>query len=458
MVEKTNAQVQAEQTQTFVEKANGHYFKELDKKLQKELQKTNIQLGIIRAKKRGGRYVFEKDTRNITTEQIKDMWENGEVILPKFQRGKVWNLKKKSELIYTLLSIGVIPEILIFEDRKGNKYLIDGWQRTSTILDFFDNRFKLKLDENIEHIDPYNTDEVQILKNLFERINYKSTPLSKYRMALLTAYITSNLENRKEREEIEDKIVYIQEMARRIKEEDTQEANLGVILRILTGIRTYELYEENPEKPKELAEGKKNFTDYMTEILKNYIKEISKEELQNILERIYEIAYILTNGKVKPIASPKGQKNAEAMSLFIYQMKKKGLLKYSLLDNDDNIDFNEIKETIEILKGIEDEALSETGRKGATATKDVGLYITATERLFKDKELINWDKIILDMEKALQSVKEEQEETPKTQEEVKEETPQETQQEKEEKEEEKEEEQQKKTLEETPNIDVFENL
>jgi len=462
MVEKNKVQ-QAEQNheQTFVEKVSGRYYQELETKLQKELKKTNIQLGIIRTKKRGGRYIFEKDTRNITTEQLKDMWENGEIILPKFQRGKVWNLKKKSELIYTLLSIGVIPEILIFEDRKGNKYLLDGWQRTSTILDYFDNRFKLKLDESLEHIDPYNTDETQILKNLFERINYKSTPLSKYRVALLTAYITSDLESRKEREEIEDKIALIQETARRIKEEDTQESNLGAILRILTGIKTYELY---PEKPKELAEGKKNFTDYMAEILKQYIKEVNKEELQNILERIYEIAYILTNGKVKPLASPKGQKNAEAIALVIYQLKKKGLLKYSLLDNDDNIDFNEIKETIEILKGIEDEALSETGRKGATATKDVGLYLKATERLFKDKELINWDKIILDMEKALQSVKEEQEETPKPQEEIKEETPQETQQEIENQQEmenenqqqPKEEKQEKK--EEAPNIDVFENL
>lgn len=167
---------------------------------------------------------------------------------------------------------------------------------------------------------------------------------------------------------------------------------------------------------------------------------------------------------MKPLASPKGQKNAEAIALVIYQLKKKGLLKYSLLDNDDNIDFNEIKETIEILKGIEDEALSETGRKGATATKDVGLYLKATERLFKDKELINWDKIILDMEKALQSVKEEQEETPKPQEEIKEETPQETQQEIENQQEmenenqqqPKEEKQEKK--EEAPNIDVFENL
>lgn len=454
-VQDQEVQEAQDQEQAFWEKVDGRYFEELEEKLQKELKRTNIQIGIIRTKKRRGRYYFEKDTRNIATEQLKDMWENGEILLPKFQRGKVWDIKKKSELIYTLLAIGIIPEILIVEDKKGNKYLIDGWQRTSTIIDYFGNLFKLKLDPNLEHIDPYNTDETQILKNLFERINYKSTPLSKYRIVLLTIYSLSNLENKKEREDIEDKISAIQETAYRIKEEDRQESNLGFILRVLTGIKTYELYEENSEMVEELKGGK-NFTDYMIEVLKDYIREIDKEELQNILERIYEVVYILTNGKVRPIASPKGQKNAEAIALFLYQMKKKGLLEYSILDNDENIDFNEIKETIEILKGIEDEALAETGRKNPTATKDVSLYITATERLFRDRELINWEKIILDMEKALQFLTPQGEEKEKVnqEEEEKEETPEEQPKEEEKSQEIPQEE--KKPNE--PNINVFENL
>jgi len=384
--------------QHFAEEVNGKYFSELPEKLQKAFKSTVVQLSTIRPKKRSGRYYVEKTTTNITTEQLKDMVESGELTLPIFQRGKVWDNKKKSELIYTLLIGGVIPEIIVYEGEGGNKYLIDGWQRTSTIVDYQNNTFKLRLDPNVEHIDPAKTDTQELLKNLFERINYKSTPLSKYRVVILTIYTLSEVKKKKEREALERKIALIQETARRIKEEDRQENNLGFVLRVLTGIRTYELMEKEPERLEEIKTNlrSRNYTDYAIAVLKDWIREIDENTLANVLERTYDLAYVITGGKVSPIASPQGQRNAEAIALVLYEMMKKQadgkpLIEKDLLEGD--VDTDKLQEVIELLKAEEDEALQKTGRKNPTATKDYRMYLTATEELFKIKDLIRWEEI-----------------------------------------------------------------
>ena len=388
---KEQKEQKVEEQIPFWEQIKECYFEELPDKLKKELLKTVIQLATIRAKKRRGKYFLEKESRNINVEQLRDMYENGELQLPIFQRGKVWDAKKKSELIYTLLTGGVIPEIITYEDNNGIRYLLDGFQRTSTIIDFINNQFKLKLDPNIEHLDPRNTDKQELIKNMFERLNYKSTPLSKYRVILLTIYTLTENKNQEEREELEEKIGIIQKTAQRIKEEDRQENNLGFVLRVLTGIRTYELMENNPEELENIKNEMKtkNFSDYMIKVLKPYIKQIEKKELENILERLYEIGYILTRGKLTPLASPQGQRNAEAIALLLYKLKRK---EFNLIDNEDRVDYNEIVEIVNLLKDREEDLLKETGRKNPSATKDYKLYLIATEGLLKD--LINWDKII----------------------------------------------------------------
>jgi flagellar biosynthesis regulator FlaF len=402
MTEKIQNQTEEMKELPFYKQIEGRFFSELtevDKKLPEQLKGAIVQVGVIRPRKQGkGKWIIEKVSLNISAEQLARKIENGEINLPIFQRGKVWDIKKKSELIYTLLTVGVIPEIIVYEDKEGEQHLIDGWQRSSTITDFLNNRFKLKFDPNVEHLDPKNADEQQLLKNIFERINYKSTPLSKYRIVILTIYTLSDT-GKREREKLERKIALIQETARRIKEEDRQENNLGFALRVLTGIRTYQMMETEKEKLEEIkAELKsKNYTDYVIEILREWIKEIDENLLTNILERTYDLAYIVTKGKVSPIASPQGQRNAEAIALVLYEMMKKQadgkpLIEKDLLEGD--VDTDKLQEIIELLKAEEDEALQRTGRKNPTATKDYRMYLTATEALFKIKDLIKWEEIL----------------------------------------------------------------
>ena len=68
------------------------------------------------------------------------MIEKGKIYIPTFQRHHVWDMKKSSKLIESLLIGLPIPQIFLYE--KGGRYsVIDGQQRLFTIYYFIKNRF-----------------------------------------------------------------------------------------------------------------------------------------------------------------------------------------------------------------------------------------------------------------------------------------------------------------------------
>lgn len=63
---------------------------------------------------------------------------------PDFQRNDVWKGTQREELVESILMGIPIPVIYLFESKDGRKQVIDGRQRISTIIDFLNNRFRLK--------------------------------------------------------------------------------------------------------------------------------------------------------------------------------------------------------------------------------------------------------------------------------------------------------------------------
>jgi hypothetical protein len=414
-LEETEKEVEEVKHPKLVEELEGKYFSELDKRHQKKLQNVVLQLGVIQAKKRKRGFLLEKHTQNIPALQLKIMFEEGDLRLPAFQRGRVWDDKKKSELIYSLLTLGTIPEILVYEDKKGIKYLIDGFQRTSTIVDFMNDRFKLKFDKNIEHLEE-NASEKELLKALFERVNYKSTPLSKFRVVLLTLF-TLGGKTEKEKEEIEKKTNLIQKYAEMIKQEDRQEKNLGFVLRVLTAYNVYKLLREVGEE----IPTPKSISDMMIEVLKPYIEKVSLDELEEKLRKAYDLVCILTFDRKKGEPKPhkilsKGMRGAEIIGLMLYEMDSKGI---DFKDIDD-VDWETVIEYKEILENEIEEILANTGRKNATLTKDTKIYLHTLKELLKEAEMkLDWGMIIatphtklpeVEKEEIPQEVKEEIEE------------------------------------------------
>src|SRR5947209_12335770 len=58
---------------------------------------------------------------------------------PVFQRGRVWNLKMRRELVKNIILRRPIPAIFLYKDEAGSKYtdaILDGKQRLESILMF----------------------------------------------------------------------------------------------------------------------------------------------------------------------------------------------------------------------------------------------------------------------------------------------------------------------------------
>lgn len=62
---------------------------------------------------------------------------------PEYQRRITWNTKKRSKLIESLIINIPIPPIFLYEYDYDKYEIMDGLQRICTIIDFYENKFKL---------------------------------------------------------------------------------------------------------------------------------------------------------------------------------------------------------------------------------------------------------------------------------------------------------------------------
>ena len=125
-----------------------------------------------------------------------DFIDSGIVKIPGFQRNYVWDIKRASKLIESLL-IGIpVPQIFLYEEGKNSFLVIDGQQRYFTIYFFKKKRFPRKekrfelrkifedskgIPENILSDNEYFVDfnlqlpeQLPNKKNKFDRLNYST--------------------------------------------------------------------------------------------------------------------------------------------------------------------------------------------------------------------------------------------------------------------------------------------
>lgn len=79
---------------------------------------------------------------NIKT--IFDFIESGSVVIPEFQRNYVWDIKRASKFIESIVMNLPIPQIFLYEAERNKFKVIDGQQRLMTIYYFIKKRFPLK--------------------------------------------------------------------------------------------------------------------------------------------------------------------------------------------------------------------------------------------------------------------------------------------------------------------------
>ncbi len=89
-------------------------------------------------------YDISASPNDFNIKTLFDFISSGVVKIPGFQRNYVWDLKKASKLIESIL-IGIpIPQIFLYEEAKNRFIVIDGQQRYMTIYYFMKKRFPKK--------------------------------------------------------------------------------------------------------------------------------------------------------------------------------------------------------------------------------------------------------------------------------------------------------------------------
>lgn len=79
---------------------------------------------------------------NIST--LFNLIDNGVIKMPPFQRNYVWDIKRASKLIESIILGLPVPQVFLYEKGKNNFYVIDGQQRLLSIYFFVKQRFPTK--------------------------------------------------------------------------------------------------------------------------------------------------------------------------------------------------------------------------------------------------------------------------------------------------------------------------
>lgn len=101
--------------------------------------------------------------------------QTGSIKIPGFQRNSVWDIKKASKLIESLILGLLVPQLFIYEQGRNNFLVIDGQQRLMSVYYFIKQRFpkKEKRAELREIFETHNGIPDEILQNddYFQRFN-----------------------------------------------------------------------------------------------------------------------------------------------------------------------------------------------------------------------------------------------------------------------------------------------
>lgn len=78
---------------------------------------------------------------DLTLSVVLEMWKNGDIIIPDFQRNFVWNINQSSLLIESFLLGLPVPQVFFYIDAINKSQVIDGQQRIMSVVYFLDGYF-----------------------------------------------------------------------------------------------------------------------------------------------------------------------------------------------------------------------------------------------------------------------------------------------------------------------------
>ncbi len=83
---------------------------------------------------------------DFTLSGIARMWEDGDIVIPDYQREFVWTMQQSSLLIDSFLCGLPVPPVFFYVDEENKNLVIDGQQRILSVVFFLDGYFGKKSD------------------------------------------------------------------------------------------------------------------------------------------------------------------------------------------------------------------------------------------------------------------------------------------------------------------------
>ena len=131
-----------------------------------------------------------------TIDDLKNEIESKTIRIPLYQRGVVWDKEDRRDLIDSIKKGYPFGALLIYKDDNGNKQIIDGLQRISTIIDFTKDPgsfFKLKDIDN------------KVVGTIIEKTNIQggTSTLKKRLSDIILEWIKANFSSKKQIENLQ---------------------------------------------------------------------------------------------------------------------------------------------------------------------------------------------------------------------------------------------------------------
>lgn len=93
---------------------------------------------------------------DITLKGYLEQWQNGQLQIPAFQRDYVWDVKKASKLIESLILGLPVPGVFLFRPKGSNSLqIVDGQQRILSVIKFQDEKFDGKSIFRLKGVQPH---------------------------------------------------------------------------------------------------------------------------------------------------------------------------------------------------------------------------------------------------------------------------------------------------------------
>jgi len=78
---------------------------------------------------------------DLTLSVVYEMWRNGDITIPEYQRNFVWTIRQASLLIESFLLGLPVPQVFFYVDENNKNQIIDGLQRILSVVYYIDGYF-----------------------------------------------------------------------------------------------------------------------------------------------------------------------------------------------------------------------------------------------------------------------------------------------------------------------------